>query len=466
MSARKTDTPNVVLIVLDAVRRDHLSCYGYGRRTTPNIDRLAEEAVLFQQAYTTSCWTIPAHASLFTGLYPSRHGADDLRADCLDSRHVTMAGYLGAWGYRTAAISCNGFISGYTNLDRGFQVSVDVGRLRGGSRGILPRVVRGLHRRWREQTVRDRGAARATKLALDWLSEQEAARPFFLFINYMDCHLPYRLRGADRYRFLGEGERERADAVPQDPFGVMAAERPLTRQALADLEALYDGALHYLDRQLGSLVRHLRNSGLYDRTLFVVTSDHGESFGEHGLMDHQYGLYEHLIAVPLLMRLPGGQRSAEAYRSPVQLIDLLPTMAGWLEGGSGDVARHGWDGLPIFDGPRREAVVAEYPVPNLRTIRRRFPQADTSRFEVALRSIRVGLDKLIERSDGEQELYDLDADPGERRNLAAARPDTVASLADRLSHVVGDWSASPEVRAVDDSGLAAVRDRLRALGYI
>ena len=129
MNASFPARPNVVLVVLDSVRRDHLSCYGYHRETTPNIDRLDECGLLFEQAYSTSCWTIPAHASLFTGLYPSRHGAD-LELG-LDEEHQTLAGYLSAHGYRTAAISCNGFVSKVTGLDRGFQASRDVNTLRG-----------------------------------------------------------------------------------------------------------------------------------------------------------------------------------------------------------------------------------------------------------------------------------------------------------------------------------------------
>ena len=465
MSSRhRAADPNVLVIVLDSVRRDHMSCYGYERPTTPNIDRFAEEAVLFRHAYSTSCWTIPAHASLFTGLYPSRHGANDLREDCLADDHTTMASFLGTRGYRTASISCNSFLSGPTHLDRDFQLSLDVQRLRGSSRGLPSRVLRGMHRRWRKLAARDRGGMRATRLASSWLGEQEPGRPFFLFMNYMDCHLPYRLRGPDRYRFVPKGERRRADEVPQDPFGFMVGATPLDGRALSDLENLYDGALHYLDRHVGALLERLRSADLYDNTLIVVTADHGESFGEHGLMDHQFGLYEHLIAVPLLLHLPGSEKQGEGHVEPVQHVDLLPTLAGLLGGGSENGTSAAFQGRSVLEQPPREAVVAEYLVPNLRAIRRRFPAADAARFDAALRSILVEGSKLILRSDGGRELYDLEIDPHEKRNLAEHQPELADRLEKKLFSIVGDWPVmSP---SESPPGLDELADRLRHLGYL
>ena len=458
------NSPNLIVIVLDSVRRDHLSCYGYARSTTPHIDRLAEESVLFLEAYSTSCWTIPSHASLFTGLYPSHHGVNDLQADFRPDQ-LTLAGYLADRGYRTAAISCNGFISNHANLGRDFQLSVDVSALRGAARGMVPRIVRAVHSIWRERTARDRGAARATRLALKWLGEQETARPFFLFMNLMDCHAPYRLRRPDRHRFL-EGEAgARADDVSQDPFAVMAGEQALSEQELSDLEALYDGSLHYLDRHVGVLVEHLERLNLADSTALILTSDHGESFGEHGLMDHQYGLFEHLIAIPLILRLPARELGGEIRSNPVQLTDVLPTIASWVDGGS-DQRIEDLDGQPLLHTPPREAVLAEYLVPNLRAIRRRFPAADVRKLDVALRSIRVGSQKLILASDGERQLYDLRADPSEKGDLASVNPEAADALEERLISALGDWPRRRRDVDPDSDDLQEVRDRLQALGYL
>ena len=454
--------PNVVLIVLDSVRRDHLSCYGYERDTTPHIDRIASQGVRFTRATVASCWTIPSHASLFTGLYPSEHGVD-LDTAYGDSDYQTLASILGDSGYVTGSISCNGFITENTNLTTGFQQSLDVLRLRGSGSGIGAKLVRGLHRRWRRLTTRDRGGRRATRLARKWLRDRlNDDQPFFLFMNFMDCHLPYRLRGGSRHRFLAPSERKRADAVPQDPFAVMAQELDFAPQDLQDLQALYDGCLHFLDGQVRGLDEALHELRMADNTLFVVTSDHGESFGEHGLLDHQYGLYESLLAVPLVLRLPDGEGAGTVRDDLIQHVDVLPTVADVVGiNGTPAVA----SGVSALSGAGRDVAFAEYLVPNVKAIRRRFPEADVSRFDVALRWISTDSHKLIARRDGTTELFDLVSDPTEERNIAVAQPALVAELARSMTANLGDW---PEARRdggpVDD--MDDMRERLRALGYI
>lgn len=451
--------PNVVLVVLDSVRQDHLSCYGYGRATTPNIDRIAEDGIRYTRASATSCWTLPSHASLFTGLYPSQHRAD-LDTRRLDPRHETLACRLRDLGYRTASVSCNSFIS--EHLAGGFEVNVDVEAHRGGSRPFPRRLVRAVHRRWRSLTRRDRGAGRATKLALGLMKEW-ADEPFFLFMNYMDCHSPYRLRSRERYRFVPVGERDRVDAVANDPFAAMAGRLALSGQDLEDLKSLYDGCLAYLDRQVGLLDMGLEGLGLSDRTMLIVTSDHGESFGEHGLLDHQFGLYEHLLSVPLVVRLPGERRGPRTDHRIAQHVDLIPSILEVVENarpGSNGVSAHS-----LLDEPIRDAAFAEYLVPNLRQFQRRFPEIDASRFDRAMRAIRTDRYKLISQRGGGSELYDLLSDPGELEDLSADRPQLVAQLQDRLGQALGHWPGSG---AVDPEREAQkeFRERLEQLGYL
>ena len=455
--------PNIVMIVLDSVRRDHLSCYGHARETTPHIDRVAAKGVQFMRAYATSCWTIPTHASLFTGLYPSQHRAD-FDTKYLDPCHPTLAAYLKKCGYRTACISCNSFVgAGLTNLNNGFDFSIDVGGLRGGQ-GFGSKLVRYVQRHWRNWTRPDRGAQRATQLALDWLGERSHAEPFFLFLNYMDCHLPYRFRLPARYRFVAPADRRRVDRVPQDPFACMARQLTLSAQDMADLQALYDGCLFYLDQQVGVLDARLRELGLHERTIFIVTSDHGESFGEHGLLDHQYGLYEHLVAVPLVMRLPEGNIAGQKHHQLVQHVDVFPTIAHLVNNAGAEANLPVWSGCSMFEKPGRDTVLAEYLVPNLRAFRRRFPEADVARYDVAMRSIYTDGHKLIWRSDGRLELYDLEDDPAETTNLADVRTDLVDRLHARLKELLGPWPGLDD-NWPEEEGLEEVRDRLEALGY-
>ncbi len=457
--------PNLVVLVLDSVRRDHLSCYGHARDTTPVIDRIADEAVVFGNAYAASCWTLPSHASLFTGRYPSRHRAD-FDTMSLADHNPTIAELLSARGYDTACISCNGFISSHTNLTKGFDTAIDVGRLAGGRTGFGPRLRRAVHRRWRNLTARDRGARRATLLARRWLAERSPDRPFFLFVNYMECHSPYRLRGEARYRFVRPDHRSRVNGIAQDPFGVMAGARSLSKSDLDGLRDLYDGCLSYLDQQVEALDSQLRAIRQVDRTALMVTSDHGESFGEHGLMDHQYGLYEHLIAVPLILRLPGREGRGTERTALAQHVDLLPTVGSWLGVSRVD---SGGSAYSLVGDVKREVAVAEYLVPNLRAMARRFPEKDRGRFDVPLRAVRDQRFKLLEAKGGPSRLYDLKVDPGETRDLADDRPDIVADLRSRLEACVDGWlplgSARQEAVGETDP-MAEMRERLEALGYL
>jgi len=455
------DRPNIVIVVLDSVRRDHLSAYGYPRNTTPNIDRLAEASVVFRNAYAASSWTIPSHASLFTGLYPSAHRADfDTRY--LDARHATLASVASGRGYRTACFTANGFISHHTNLDHGFGESVDVRRLGPFKKGLLGRASRSAYRRWHNMAGRDRGSARLTRLAKAWLADSSPGAPFLLFLNYMDCHLPYNLRTADRYRFVDPRNRKRADAVPQDPFAIMARGEKLSEGQLRDLKSLYDGALFHLDLQVGALVQELDRLHLADNTVLIVTADHGESFGEHGLLDHQYGLYEHLIAVPLVVRLPGEDRAGEEISEIVQHTDLMPTVAGWVGASSPDALK---GTTPLFGSERREWAISEYLVPNLPTLLRRAPDADVSGFDRAFRAIRDERYKLVVSRGGDANLYDLQEDPLESTDVSGAHPARADALRQQLETLLGAWPQvgdSPRSKDVDPE----LRARLEALGYL
>jgi arylsulfatase A-like enzyme len=278
----------------------------------------------------------------------------------------------------------------------------------------------------------------------------------------MDCHLPYKLQSPERHRFVDEDRKAEVESVPQEPFAVMAGRETLSAQDLEDLRALYDGCLSYLDKHVARLDRRLRELGLAQNTLLAITSDHGESFGEHGLLDHQYGLYENLLSVPLVIRMPDEGEVGEDERL-VQLVDLVPTFLE-LAGGAPE-SDEMQQAVPFLGAPRRPVVMAEYLVPNVRAIRRRFPDADVERFDVALRSISTGTEKLIWGSDGRTELYDLEADPGETKSMATVRPDVVRRLRATFEERLGDWpvkEAVPGPKPVD----AAVKARLEDLGYL
>jgi arylsulfatase A-like enzyme len=241
----------------------------------------------------------------------------------------------------------------------------------------------------------------------------------------------------------------------------MAGRTTLSRRSLRLLTAQYDGALLHLDRRIGELERELRSLELLDDTVVIVLSDHGESFGEHGLLDHQYGLFEHMVRIPLVTRLPNGRDAGSREPHYVQIKDLFSTLLRWAgsPNGSEPAGPTGLGGLTI-----RDAVITEYLVPNTAAMRRRFPDMDPSRFDIAMRAVVLGGNKLVQRSDGDTRLFDLQLDPTETKDFARQRPELVKQLAGILARDAGDWSRRPAVAVPGSS--AEVQERLKALGYL
>lgn len=404
------DAPNVLLIVLDAVRAKNLSVYGYGRPTTPTLERLAERGVAFERAVATSPWTLPTHASLFTG----RH-AHELSVDFrigLGDTYPTLAELLRDNGYHTAGFVANlYYCAPQFGLDRGF-IRYDhwpitwTSILRGSwlARYLLLRVpgragIRlGRIRKTAEQVNEE---------FLGWLSGIDGSRPFFTFLNYFDAHSPY-LPPEDDFllRFVDEPPR----------YALSGSE--YSERQLAELTAAYDGSIAYLDAKLGELLDELDARGVLDSTLVIVTSDHGEQFGEHGLVFHGNSLYMPLLHVPLLASWPGVIPSGVRVREPVSLRHIPATVAALL-------------GFPSSPFPGRSLASYWRPDPGFgaraasrpilsEVSRNRRISADEPTTLGDMRSLVMGRLHYILRGDGHEELYDWFADPDETRNLAAS----------------------------------------------
>lgn len=410
---RSRQRPNLVLIVVDTLRADHTSVYGYRRDTTPGIARtLARRGVVFERAYAQAPWTLPSAASYFTGLYPGEFLAEESGAFALPAHPPSLPERLSALGYRTAGFIANPTLYEGNGFARGFETfytpAYEVASLT-------------LHAPELQRRVRD------------WLAALPEERPFFLYLHYLDPHDPYEnddlvdgrssfypdyrgsLRGGDVHA-LYSGDRTFAD--PADD--------------LAQLVALYDNEVRYVDRFVADLVESLPAERAAE-TLFVLTSDHGEELFERGGFKHGQTLYEEQIRVPLIARWDGvlapGRRSETAL-----LVDLVPTLVA--AAGGGAVAGDGIDLLgPLSRGqplPRRSVEARHHGAGPLRAATaadgwklmlfndadRRVP-ADPLQAKLALRD-RARLHRL--------ELYDLAADPLERRNLASAQPERLAAL--------------------------------------
>jgi arylsulfatase A-like enzyme len=435
---------NIVLISIDTLRADHLSAYGYGRGTSPAIDRLAGEGVLFEEAYSQSPKTAASHMTIMTGLYPEAHGVRNWEEK--DQRRLsdaipTLATLLRRAGYRTVAYVGGGNVGGGLGFDQGFQIY----RRIAGAKPVF----------------------RVAALALEELARPahpSERPPFFLFVHTFETHDPYlppqryaklytdpgydgRIIGSRvklRLVSMGRGWWKRHQAY----WARVDRESPRDVQHLRDL---YDGEIRYTDDQIGGFLERLRSLGLEDETLVVFLSDHGEQFLEHGAFMHN-DVYQEVLRVPLILRFPGDapeEGKGRRVREIVRLIDVMPTLLEFV-------------GLPVPDHAQGRSLL-----PLLRgagdTPRAVFSQWRSKRYE----SLRAGDWKYIRRPS-EDELFNLAEDPMEQRNLAPAQPERGRRFATRIARLI---AVSKRFRREIGGGKpaaldAATREVLETLGYL
>ena len=408
VSCGRSERPNVLLVTIDTLRADHLGCYGFGLANTPAIDRLAAEGVRCTDATAVAPITLPAHASILTGLYPPAHGVRDNGNYALGPDAVTLAERLEAAGYKTGAFVSALVLARRYGLDQGFQTYDD--------------------ELWSEDQpelfmIRDRPAPRTAERTLAWLGGwwTSAERPpFFLWVHFFDPHQPYDTHSID-----------------------LAARAPTA----------YDAEIAEADRGVGSIVEWLREHGVLDDTLVVVTADHGESLGEHGEPTHGIFIYDATIHVPLVWRLPRAFPKGTTYAGPVRHIDIVPTLLGYL-GLAGAAETQGADLLPAFRGETPPPDVTQYSEARL---------AEEGFGMAPLSGVRHDGRKWIQAP--RPELYDLRADPGELTNLYPAEPAAAAPLEAALASVDAD-SARRVLHAPTREIDRETEEMLRALGYL
>jgi arylsulfatase A-like enzyme len=423
---------NVVLVVIDTLRADHLGCYGYDRDTSPRIDAVAEESILFERAEAAASWTLASTATILTGLYPFAHGLV-WTTHPLSPDAITLPERLQAAGYATYGYSANNIVSRLSGFDQGFD-----------------RFVTG---KWPH-------AGEVNAAILPWIEEAASGeRPFFLYVHYLDPHDPYD-DPAGYYALFGgrpdrgkefNGDAELKRLIAGQPSG-------LSNDDVANLVARYDGEIRFVDEKVGELIDFLRSKGLFDRTLVLLTSDHGEQFLEHGWVKHGATLYEEETHVPFLIRVPGEPKRRIAGR--VDGADVTPTILDLLGVPPGrDVAMEGVSLYPFGKQPRPEFL--SYSETQHFVVLR-----EGKHVPVETLAIRRGRHKLIHR-EGLTQLFDLDADPLEKRDLAAAEPERARSLRDQVHR----WKLDSEARQIrqhefDPGQAAMLKERMRALGYL
>jgi arylsulfatase A-like enzyme len=421
LPAATPGAPNVLLIILDTVRGMSLSLYGYPRPTTPEIERWARSGVAFERAFSEAPWTLPSHASMFTGRHA--HELETSWRTALKPGTLTLAEALGRRGYATAGFVANvGYTSRETGLARGFARYEDY-RFNAGEALMSAPLTQWLHgkyqRRFNWADLRpEKSAAEIAGRFTGWLDQRDTTRPFFAFLNYVDAHRPYEPPAPFRARFETQLGRPN-ELAPWKVLARLERAHPEARispsQAIPAMD-LYDGELAYLDFEIGRLLRELEARGLLENTIVVLTADHGEAFGEHGMMNHGNTLYRPLLQVPLVIVYPGHVPAGVRVREPVSLRDLAATIADLSYGGNAEfpgrsLAAH-WNGT--------EAGAAAGPLlaAHVRKLIRQPDWWPASRGEM-YSLVQGGFHYIVNQGTGTEELFDLENDITEQHDLAA-----------------------------------------------
>ena len=479
--------PNVLWIVWDTVRADHLSLHGYARPTTRFLESWAKDARVFDDALSVAGYTLPSHASMFTGLLPSEHCTHH-KHPWLGDSFTTVAELLRDAGYRTFLFSANPHVAPPPggNLAQGFERSEHPWSPKWAPQAKrivlskLPPEDRSSELRQRLEASRGGRAGSswalkasgeiAQQATLEWLAASDKERPWFVFLNYMEAHRPTTPARRIRERLLSPEDVEKSYAVDRSWLPMWEYTFGLRDYSDAEIEltrATYDATLIELDELLRGLLAELEQAGELNNTVVIVTSDHGEHLGEAHMLDHQYSLHQVLLHVPLVVHYPRRVETGREAR-PVSTLDLFPTVL--------ELA-----GVPPPAGLRTQAVSLLAPQPQRRRfaesgsssdvgvaqVKRAHPEFDPTPFLRSLRALVADARKFTWASDGRHALHDLATDPLETRDLLPAQPDLAARLAAELDGFWGslercDVAALPNRRGELSR---AERRRLEVLGY-
>ena len=429
------NAPNVLLIVIDTLRWDRVSCYGSKRKTTPNIDRWADGSVRFERAYSTAPWTIPSVASMFTGLTPSAHNvsrADRLLADELE----TLPEILRNAGYATAGVVSNQLIGTGQNFQQGFDLFLE-SEAQGRDHVSTPGV---------------------TRQAIEQLERlAKGDQPFFLFVHYFDPHYKYNSHSEYGYAARSCGRLDGTQKIGD----LRSLASTMTTCEIGFLRDRYAEEIRYTDDGIGRLLARVETLGINKESLTILTADHGEEFLDHEWIDHISTLYEELIRAPLIIRLPGAP-VPRVVNEPVSLLSLTPTildLAGISQGAESFMAR---PLRPLLEGESSADsadIISEVDY---------VPTVLQGRFVVPVHKkaiIRKGFKLIRDDQTGKIELYDLSADPLEKRNLADTKPqlrDELTSSLDERLEAARDRAVDIQERKVESREV----ESMRGLGYV
>jgi arylsulfatase A-like enzyme len=456
--------PNIVLVILDTVRHDYTSLdlkFGEKEDLTPHLKSLAAESTVFPNTWSNAPWTVPSHASMFTGLLPSQHACTSKQV-YLDKRFPTIAEILNKAGYETTAFFSNPWLNNdTTGLMRGFQTIKEVWV------GGLSKLSRGMG---------NQGGLLINRSIHEWLESRTQQKPFFLFVNYLEAHLPYDPN-------LEYREKHLKNLNPNDSISIKWAHEfnaGLYKTEKVDWEKvrkMYAGDVNTADRLLGALLQMLKEFDVYDHTVIIVTSDHGENLGEHGLVEHQFSVHENVLFVPLVIRAPGILKSG-INPQPVMLTDLFDTIIELARAEYTADVGVAADTDTVFSqslipakgttkSERRRYIVSEYagaPGGLLEHLKQLNPKLDTTPLSLAYKTVTDGKWRFTISSDGKRMLYNLDKDPQQTIDYSSMYSEIADEMEGYLENIFSilKQAADKPVRQLDEE----TKKRLKSLGYI
>jgi len=455
--------PNFILVVVDALRADHLGTYGYARATSPAIDALAQRGVRFDDVVAPSSWTLPSMSSILTSTYPGQHGAVE-KGSRLPADLAKLPALLRASGYRTAAFTTNPWLKRPFGFDDGFEEYFDLDRLSLEDRLLGVRLKNLVLRRLKFIRLDPElvpVASEVTRRAEDWLRHRPAG-PFFLYVHYMDVHAPYLPIPKYRGRFCPGHRFDLPDRFLESRF--RAGSYKDNPEVLAHVEELYDEDLLATDESIGVLLETVSRIGLEGNTTIVFAADHGEEFYEHGETTHGHNLHRETVHVPLLIASPDRRAVPPGHLSQrVSSLDIFPTILE-MAGVDRPKAIEGRSLVPMMRGVDDEGEGGARVIGSQLVVDGR-----------AWSALYVGNDKIIRVRPPADDpaarsvtmLYRTDEDPGERHDLSASDPETVARLAGSLEALEKVWGiAGRGGKRPGEKVDRETLEQLKALGYI